>query len=549
MVIYTRIQKVTSGDDEYLLTEAGDGIITEGGDLIALESSGGIDTIFNDAINIDVTKDSSDNNSSSSFITKFENTAGYHKDDFSINDEIIIRADKDINPPTTRIFRGLIEDIKFSGQGSTKEELTISGRDFTARLQDYKVEPIVYNDTEVSVIVKDIMSPITDITTNNVETTNTTIDNISFNHQSVFDALRQLADLSGRFFYIDVDNDLNFKQKSSTSSGVVLNNTNIIKSDFRELDRDIANNVWVYGDTVFVGAQNTFTADGGSIYTLDFKPYNTNTFVAGSTTPKQGDIFGAVLGDVGSPTQYLVDFDGARIIFVSGTEAGDNIPTSGSDSIQVDYERKRQIIKFGLDRNSETAYGRKDKVILDKNIITPSAAAARVTQELNNNASPFIEGTVTLNNAINLIPGTFLTVNLPNANQNNVNYDILQTKYQFTTKNNLSENVITVKLNRRVLELTDTIKDLLLEVKDIQAQSFFNTDELTRLEFATGSFGLRVSEWNVQTRTIGDSFVLGHPVNGILGSPVIGTSGGQVVLGSATAGAFSKVRSGTHLDL
>lgn len=504
---------------------------------------------FGDTINVDVSKETGENNKSSNFTAKFENTEGLHKDDFSINDEIVVKGNKDATPDTT-IFRGLIEDISFDGRGDKKsgDTITISGRDFTARLQDIKVEPSVFTNTEVSVIVTSIMTAVPDVTTNNVNVTSTTLNKITFNHLSVFDALKQLAKESGYYFYIDEDKDLNFKQKSSTVSGVLLNNTNITKSQFRTLDREMANNVWVYGDRVLTGIKElSVPADGGSVFTLDYRPYNTNVFVGGSTTPKVGGIFEVLAGDVGSPTQYLVNFDERQIVFVSGTEAGDNIPVSGVDDIDFEYERKKQIVKFGIDRASDTSFGRKDKIIVDKNIINPNTAIDRVKTELLENSSPFVQGTVQINNIINLTPGDLLTVNLPNSNQDNVNYEILQVKYRFTPENNFGNNVTTVKLNRRILDINDTIKNLVLDLKQVQGDDIFNSEELTRLEQSIGSFGIRVKEWNVKTRTIGDSFVLGHPTNGILGSPVIGTSGGQVVLGSGTAGAFTTVRSGTDL--
>ena len=506
-------------------------------------------TAYTDSVSVEVNKSTSTNNSSSSFTATFENTAGYHKDDFNINDSVVIKADIDDTTPNTTVFNGLVEDIKFEGQGSTKEIIVLTGRDLTARLQDIKIEPEVFNNTETSEIVTDIMDVISDITTTNVDVTETVIEHISFNHLSIFDALKQLADLSGRYFFVDVNNDLNFKQKNNIVSGYIFDNTNVTKSQFRQLDREIANNVWVYGDKILVGVRNSFTADGGSVYDLDYRPHNTNVYVAGSTTPKQGGIFNLVTGDVGSPTQYLVDFDGARAIFVSGTQAGDNIPTSGVDSINIDYERKRQIVKFGIDRVSETSYGRKDKVIVDKNIIDPSAASDRVKQELNDNGSPIIQGTLNVSNIVNIIPGQIVNINLPNSNQININYDVIEVTYKFNTKNNLSNNVVSIKVNRRILEFTDTVKQLILDVKKLQGEETFDSEGLTRLEFATGSFGFRIAEWNVKTRNVGDSFVLGHPVNGKLGSPVVGISGGQVILGSSTAGAFTKVRSGTYLDI
>lgn len=508
-------------------------------------------TDYYDSYDIMATKEIGDNNASGDFEIKFQNTAGLHKDDFNINDDVIIYADIDATP-TTKLFRGIIEDISFESRGDKKsgDIVVIKGRDYTARLQDIKVEPTVFNNTEISDIVKNIMTAVPDITTNNVQTTATIKNNIAFNHSSVFDSLKELAVEIGWYFYVDEDLDLHFEPKDILVSGITLDNTNILKSQFRTIDREIANNVWVYGDKVLTGyKQLDVPADGGSVYPLDYRPKNTNVFVGGSSVPKVGGIFEQVVGDVGSPTQYLVNYDEAKIVFVSGTEAGDNIPISGVDTIDFEYERNKQIVKYGLDRASEELYGRKDKIIVDKNIINPVAALDKVKAELLENSSPFVQGTIETNNVINVTPGNLLTVNIPNSNQANTTYQVLQSKYRINPTNSMNNNVTTLRLNKRILEITDTIKQILIDIKKLQGDDIFNSKELTRLEQATGSIGLRVAEWNVKTRTIGDSFVLGHPINGKLGSPVVGTSGGQVVLGSSTAGAFTIVRSGTYLDV
>ena len=144
---------------------------------------------------------------------------------------------------------------------------------------------------------------------------------------------------------------------------------------------------------------------------------------------------------------------------------------------------------------------------------------------------------------VNLTPGETVIVNLPHQNQDNITYDILRVSYKFNKVNNLGSNVVKVKLNKRILEFTDTIKNLILDVDELKGTDFFNSEILTRLEFSTGSYGLKIKEWKVRTRSIGDSFILGHPTNGKLGSPAPGASGGQVVLGSGTAGTFTVVRS------
>lgn len=173
---------------------------------------------YGDAKTIDVVKTQGDYNSASSFDITFDSPYGRHANDFSLNEEVIIK----IGSPTAdqTIFRGIIEDIDFTGRENS-QMASISGRDYIAILQDVYVMPRIFTNTETSQIVKAIITQnVTGITTNNVNVTSTTIPRITFNNISVYDALQQLAEISGYYFFVDEDKDLNFIQNQSVSSGV-----------------------------------------------------------------------------------------------------------------------------------------------------------------------------------------------------------------------------------------------------------------------------------------------------------------------------------------
>ncbi len=107
-------------------------------------------------------------------------------------------------------------------------------------------------------------------------------------------------------------------------------------------------------------------------------------------------------------------------------------------------------------------------------------------------------------------------------------YEILEVKYIFTPKNNESDRVLTVKVSKRLKDVTDTIKQLILDVKKLQADDVDTSDVLSRLEFSIGSLGVKVSDWKVQTRTLGSSFLLGVAPHGVTG-PTFGGILGSVV--------------------
>ena len=95
-------------------------------------------------------------NSSSKFSATLNNYTGRYTGSYSIGDEVKIYCDKDINPPTTQIFLGILENLNLQGK-QQGEQLVISGRDYAARLIDRTVEPEVYNNLPAGSIVKDII--------------------------------------------------------------------------------------------------------------------------------------------------------------------------------------------------------------------------------------------------------------------------------------------------------------------------------------------------------------------------------------------------------
>jgi len=521
-----RINQVLTDTKVEALYNAGTGITTED-----------LSTIYKPD-SMKIKKSIGENNTTGTFELNFRNENGFLSNNFSVGEDVIFYIDEDTYPATTKRFTGLIEDITFKGQGSNKEELIIKGRDYTARLQDMTVTPIVYNDTEISLIVLNIIANnIVGITTTNVMTTTKILTHISFSHTPVFDALKELARLVDYIFYVDENKDLHFEPKGATVSPYLLNNTNIFNSQFRTLDRELANKVWIYGNRVLTNWEQSFTANGGSVYNLSYKAHNTRIFVGGSIVPKFGGVYNFSVGDVGSPTQYLVDYDGQNIIFVSGT-GWNNIPISGTDAIKINYDRSVPIIQYGQDDTSIAAYKEREKVIIDKNIKDPRQATDRLYVELRDNSSPIIEGQATVYNLIDINPGQKITVDLPWSNINNQIYDILEVNYDLNPNTIKKGNVVTLRLNKRILDIVDSIKQLALDVRKLQAEETFDAESFTRAQFSTGSVGFNVFSWYVKTRNYGNEFRLGHALNGKLGSPAIGFGGSQVTLGSGALPAY-----------
>ena len=443
-----------------------------------------IDGTIQDSIDTTTLKKSiSDYNSTSSFTISINNHTGRYSSTFNLNDEVIIYADKDINPSTTKRFTGIIENINYKGTPN-RETIVLTGRDYGAILQDVNVEPAVYKDQEVSVIVKDILVHISSaITGNNINVTTTTLQRVTFNHTNVFDSLSRLAEQSGFFFYVDEDKDLHFEKKDDTASGLNIDAV-ITSSRFDINDGQIYNKIWAYGGRTFTGANNKYIADGlGSEFILDDNPHNTNVFVNDNLQSK-GGIFGMDDPGITTDLKYLVDFDRKKITFVSGASAGDNIPASG-DIISIDYDRSKPIVTNIQDNTSIATYGTKEKVMIDKNILTFAEIDELATSFLERNKDPKIQGTVDIKGIVDVTPGQTLILNIPFQNVVAQTYSILNAKYSFTPNNNLSENVLTLTLNKKITDISDTIKLLILKQKELETEGLQGS--LTTLKTASST--------------------------------------------------------------
>lgn len=480
---------------------------------------GGIE--YTDAKSVTVDRNMGEYNATSNFSIDFDNVASRHSTDFNINDEVIISADQTTGAVTTKIFLGIVEDIKFKGKG-TKEDLELTGRDYGTILHDIMVTPRIFKDAEISSIVHSIMvqnvPSSAGITRNNVDATSTTLTKITFNNVSMFDALKRLAELAGFYFYVDEDKDLHFKLRESISTGETLDSTNVTRSSFRVSDGDVFNNIKVVGDRQLTGAREEFTTgtdNTGSLYTLEAKPFNTTVITSGATNAvlKPGGIIH--IDDPGTDdVKYLVDFNSRGIILTSGTTGGDNILATGSVLI-IDYQRSTPLIVTKKDSTSISTYGQKDKTIINRNIKDTDEATDVANTYLSEHKDPRLMGNVKVKGVWDLVPGKTITVDLPSQNVGS-DYAIINVKYDFTPENNLSNKVLNLTLNKKISDFIDIIKDQEIRLRILEGAEVDTS--VTTLAAATGSIGVSGVSISIQT-SIGSAFYFHVPNHDILNSP------------------------------
>ncbi|MHA1876717.1 MAG: LamG-like jellyroll fold domain-containing protein [Promethearchaeota archaeon] len=407
------------------------------------------------------------------------------------------------------IFRGILEKIRLKGKENT-EILELSGRDYSARMQDTTVEPIVFTDTEVSSIVTTLMnsSGIDDVTTSKVDTTTTTLKRISFNHKTLFDAIQELGELSGFQFYVDEFKNLHFEKEKTKSSGVIFDKTNLLDVTFDKSRKEMVNKVWIYGDRYLSGFKQLINADGGSSYTLSYKPHNIDINYLGSS------LIGAVkemsITQTSGP-DYLVSFYDKEILFQSGTDIGYNsIPTSGGSFI-TSYQRELPIVKYGQDDNSINLYGPKTYVFVDKSIRDPSTALDILRAKLKE-SDPLNRVRCKVYGWFDLTLGDNVGLNIDNFNIQEDEMAIIEIKYNLNKKDILNNKFIEVTLSKKFLDITDRIKLVEERLNKIEAEDLQDSDILTRLITDIPKPYIVGSIWKVSERNIsGNVLIWGHP--------------------------------------
>lgn len=475
-------------------------------------------TQYDDALNIKVRSTMSETNGVSFFEIDFDNVAGRHADDFSLNDAVAIYADSDgTNPAVTKIFTGVIEDKRFAGRG-TRQRLILSGRDNAVKMKDVIAAPRIFKDTEVSEIVESLLVQNLPgaYTYNNINSTATTLDKITFNNVSVFDAIRKLAALAGFIFYVDKDEDFHFEQRDSVASGETFSTSNVTEAIFTEDDAEIYNNVTVYGARQLTGATEVFAPQAGSLYVLDAKPHNVGVVVSGATNLQlqPGGVFN-ISQPASEDVEFLVDFNSQAIVITSGTTAGDNTTATGSPLI-ITYDQDTPLIKRLKDQASVDSYSQKDKTVVDRNIRDLGEATDFATAFLTDNKDPKVEGRLDVKGVLDVVVGQTAIVNLPDFEQSGVAYGVTEKTYEFNPTNNQAFRVMSVKMNQRTPNILDTMKEQILRLRALEGAEIETS--ITNLFDNTGSFGVSGTASFI-TKSIGSGFWFNIPGHDQLNSP------------------------------
>lgn len=475
-----------------------------------------------------IKKNTDEINSSGEFTIVFDNYNGKYTDIFELNSDVEIYY---YTPTKQKLFKGVIENVDYSGR-ETDEKITITGRDYSTLFHDIIVRPRIFKNDETSIILKNLMMQngrgLGIDYDEYISETDTIIPKITFNNISLYDAFKQLADIAGYYFYVDVNKKLHFEKKGSVVSGQVFNNTNVIDSKFKESDRDIFNYINVFGDRQLTGLREEFGPQAGSVYALVDRPHSVRMIGSPDTLIQPGGIL-----NVSDPNtedvKFLVDYQSSRVVLTSGTIAGDNTGWAGS-TVYIDYDRSVPIIAIRTDNASAAKYGKKIKNVYDKNIKDLDEAIVKANHLLSEHVDAKMQGTLSLHNVINIIPGTVCTVDMPFHNIPSQHFSVISATYTFNPRTIHSNRILTIQVSKKLKDLADAIKNHEMRLRKLESDDASNF--ITTVETSLGSIGVS-NEFTVIQRSIGSAFYFHIPNHNQLNSPssLLGDMrGGSIVI-------------------
>lgn len=287
----------------------------------------------------------------------------------------------------TKLFGGYIVGVSLTKKGIVSAQITCT--DYTRLLDKYLVHRTYENMTDKE-IIDDIVTRYcvgSGITTTHV-VAGVTIEQITFNYIQPSQAIRKIAELTGRNWYIDYDKDIHYAPLVTDVAPFHIDSTENRYSGLT-INKDatqIKNRVYVRGGTK-LSDYTTYSTKGDGVkrqFTLPDKPHDVSVTVNG------------VSKTVGIKNVNTTGFDyylnyNEKYIEQSSLAS---VLTS-TDTLAVTYKYDIPILVAVEDTLSIIDSGVREFAIFDKTISTTQSARDRATAELTDYANNLIEGSFT----------------------------------------------------------------------------------------------------------------------------------------------------------
>lgn len=446
-------------------------------------------------------------------------------DDIAAIDKLDLLIDKNVNEVGPYVRNGMEVKMKidgtthFNGYVEKYDEKVnfnckcISNASILARRQANDL----YDTQTISDIVTDLITKYTDFGTSNIKSTTVTLTQFKAT-DTVFDAIEKLAAVLNWQWYVTPDDEFHFEPKNYTASGVDLEvGVNCYKVGKWTYDTSkMVNHLIIEGGRREAQYFEEFSGDGSTTtFTLTYKPIGGFRVLVGGTEK--------ILGVAGTTSTYDYTAD-----LENGTITFETAPGSGSDNIDVYYNYTIPIKVEGSNQTSIDLYGRYEHKIIDRNLDSRTDAKNALQKILDDYSTPFTKATLeTTEINTNLRAGHTTTVTDSTHGITGEVYTIKEVRIYYGKGKGQRAQII---VGDRDYRLYDWEKDLDRRIKELER--LLKTDEelVTKLYQFVDPIDYNdtnTGDLVVKTRGIGSTFILGHDLNGTLGSPAGGQLGWQ----------------------
>jgi len=263
----------------------------------------------------------------------------------------------------------------------------------------------------------------------------------------------------------------------------------------------MCNDIYLHGGRDLVQYQEKFNGDGSTkTFTLEQVPESVKATL--TTTIQRGGKSGST-----STYDYTVDTQNKSVTFTAA-------PPIGSSNVIIDYSYALPVPIQYSDPLSIETYGRFSRVFTLPDVTEVEDAQNRAMNYVNAHKSPARSINLTLRSAavrtIDPEPGQEIYIN--DALNNVIGYFLI-TRIVETWP----EDSMRLKLGDREWRDSDIETDSQLRLKRLEEQFSRNEDVLSIARVVRHPFTLKRKSFTFTNEFICDSFVIGNPINGLLG--------------------------------
>lgn len=469
----------------------------------------------------------------------------------TINDELVgsaITIQRGVASATEKyIFRGEIKNIEFTGatfEIECMDKLYEAIRTYVTYSYD------INNDSEagvISEIFKDLINSYTSLTANatSVQASGSllVLDKFVCRDTPIYERLSDLAKAINWQFYYDPSDDLiYFEPKGFVSSTTIFTvGSNVTKVPKWNYNSDqLANKITVRGAEQLAESTQFFNGDGTNDQEIQLlkTPVSVKAYVGAadyngttgkpsldSSTLKEGGKSGSTSGTY----YYSYDEDSKiRKIKFGGTSGEPSgVPSNNTNNIEVFYTWKMPVPVVVRNQVSIDKYGLHEKIVVKSDIKNVSDAEVYAQKQLDKFGVVFATTELLVIEEEDIDVGRLYTVV---DNINNINGEYLTTKLELLYPNTEGDKVT---IGDELWKTDDWDTEVWDRLKRLEEQQTETTDLLIDLrEFSKDIlYERRYFLTQKKDRSVDgiNTFVLGHPTFGILGTQKLGDAGTALV--------------------